>query len=214
MMILSTCLLDHPTLFYNHVRLISPSNHIPKNEIFQQVLDQHVNHYDLQKLMVSIFVMLKTLGFVVNLDESYQSSSTPIVAVRRVVNTLIAQRTKELEKINSQPKPLRAKRLENRTGVNITDDEFLMKMKENEEKKQRKQKPQSPKLPNAQSTISSTPKVVAKRRGRPPKKTTNNSHQQVYSNDSEVQAGIFSLQSAIKMANSILDTDDSDEEWT
>ena len=85
-----------------------------------------------------------------------------------------------------------------------------MKMKENEEKKQRKQKPQSPKLPNAQSTISSTPKVVAERRGRPPKKTTNNSRQQVYSNDSEVQAGIFSLQSAIKMANSVLDTDDSD----
>jgi hypothetical protein len=151
--------------------------------------------------------------FIVNSDGSDQSSSSPIVAVRRIVNTLLAQRTKELEKINSQRKPLRAKRLINNTGLNITDDEFLMKTKEKEEKKQQKQKPRSSKLPIAQSTLNSTTNTTTKRRGRPRKVTNNENNQEVYSNNPDIQTGICSLQSSIKMANSILNTDDSDQEW-
>jgi hypothetical protein len=145
-----------------------------------------------------------------NLDVSYPSSSTPIVAVRRVMNTLLSQRTKELEQLYSQKKPPRGKRLPNNTGLNITDDEFvLMKLKESEEKKSRKQKVALIKDSNVTST--STNIKTIKRRGRPPKKD-NNSTQQHGSNDSEVQNGILSLKSAIKMANCILDSEDSDEE--
>jgi len=128
------------------------------------------------------------------------------------MNTLISERTKEFEKINSQKKPLRGKRLPNNTGLNITDNDFvLMKLKEDEEKKNRKQKAALTKDSNITSTSNSTNIKTIKRRGRPPKKD-NGFTQQHHSNDPEIQNSILSLQSVIKMANCILDSEDSDEE--
>ncbi|CAF1496473.1 unnamed protein product, partial [Adineta steineri] len=116
-----------------------------------------------------------------NNNISCPSSSTPVVAVRRVMNTLLSQRTKELEKLNSQKKPLRSKRLPNHTGLNITDDEFiLMKMQEAQEKKNQK--------------------IKTKTRGRP-RKNLNNSPVQHHCNDVEIKNAISSLQSAINITN-------------
>ena len=153
---------------------------------------------------------MKTQVFILNLDTSYPSSSTPIVAVRQEMNKLISQRAKELEKINSQSKSPRSKRLANNIGLNVTDDEFLlMKLNENEEEKRQKRKCRQSKHSNVTSTSSSTTTNVTKRRGRPPKKGTDNS-QQIHSNDPEIEASICSLQSVINMANYTLNSDDPD----
>jgi hypothetical protein len=156
--ILPTHLVLRRTLLYNHALLISHSIHHQKNQNARQVINHLVNYYNFQQPTVSVFRILETTHlFIRNLDTSYPSSSTPIVAVRRVMNTLLSQRTQELEKINSQTKPLRGERLRNNTGLNITDDEFVfMKMTENEEKKHQKSKPRLSKRSNATSTSSST----------------------------------------------------------
>ncbi len=135
-----------------------------------------------------------------------------MVAVRRVINTLLSERTKELQNLNTKPKPPRGKRLPNNTGLNITDDEFVLsKLKENEEMKNRKQKASLVKDSTTPSESSSTANTTTtKRRGRPPKK--NKESTQPYSNDPEIQKGILSLQSVITMADSILDSDDSEVE--
>ena len=140
------------------------------------------------------------------------SSSTPIDAVRRVMNTPLSTRTRELEQICSQTKAPRGKRLTSKIGLNITEDEFvLMKMKESEEMKHKIRKPRLPKGPKITSIpTSTTTTTVKKPRGRPPKKNTSNK-QNIHSNDDEVEAGIRSLQSTIDIANRILNGEDSDE---
>lgn len=144
------------------------------------------------------------------IDTPDPSSSTPLVAVRRVMNTLLAQRTKEFENLQSVAKPPRGKRLQNKTGLNITDDEsVLTHMKENEEKKRRKQKTKATAQDNDPCS-STTTTAVPKRRGRSAKNNTTQS-QPVHSNDPEIQAGISSLSSVIRMANRILNDDDSDD---
>ena len=141
------------------------------------------------------------------------SSSTPLVSVRRGMNTLLSTRTRELEQICSQTKAPRGKRLTSKIGLNITEDEFvLMKMKESEEKKQKIRKPRVPKCPKITSTSASTTTTttVKKPRGRPPKKNAS-TNPNVYSNDDEIEAGIRSLQSTIDTANKVLNGEDSDE---
>ena len=87
-----------------------------------------------------------------------------------------------------------------------------MKLNENEEKKRQKQKCRQSKYSNVTSTSSPRITSVTKRRGRPPKKGTDNS-QQIHSNDPEVETSICSLQSVINMANYTFNSDDSDERW-
>jgi AT hook motif len=125
------------------------------------------------------------------------------------MNTLLSTRTKELEKLRSQSKAPRGKRLTSVTGLNITEDEHvLMKLKEDEEKKRRIRKPRTVKPPNTSSASSSTATAGKRPRGRP-RKAVAETTQDVHCSDDELEAGIQSLQSTIDMANRILNGDDS-----
>lgn len=136
------------------------------------------------------------------------SSTSPILAVRRIMNTLLSQRSKELEK-NSQEKTVRGKRLRSHTGLNITDDDFiLLKMRENEDKKRIKHK-HSLKHTSAVVMNNSTTTTTTKRRGRPSKRN-HLKPSPLNSNDAQTDASIRSLDAVIDMANSILDSNDSD----
>ncbi|CAF1284677.1 unnamed protein product [Rotaria magnacalcarata] len=87
----------------------------------------------------------------------------------------------------------RRKRLTKYTGINITEDEFiLMKTKDNEDKKHQRQNSQ-----------------LKKHRGRPPKKKFDDDECE-YSTDMKTNARIRSLNMTIDMANEILNDEDSD----
>ena len=58
------------------------------------------------------------------------------------MNSLICERSRELQQSNSQSKAPRGKRLPNKTGLNIIDDNLVYTtIKENEEKKRQSQEP-------------------------------------------------------------------------
>lgn len=121
----------------------------------------------------------------------------------------MATRTLELEKLRSQTKAPRGKRLTSVTGLNITEDELvLMKLKEDEEKRRKIRKPRTLKPPNTSSASSSTTTMVKRSRGRP-RKAVAEATQDAHCSDGEVEAGIQSLQCTIDMANRILNGDDS-----
>ncbi|CAF3933594.1 unnamed protein product [Rotaria sp. Silwood1] len=135
------------------------------------------------------------------------STSTPIQAVRRVMNTLLSQQSKPLEN-GSQGRTTRAKRLNSHTGLNITEDEYiLLKMKENEEKK-RQQKASSSQQSSTSSTSRSKARRINQRQDKPSKQNRINK-KKVNSNDAEIDASIRSLQSVINMADNILNNDDN-----
>ena len=139
------------------------------------------------------------------------SSSSPIIAVRRVMNTLLSTRTRELEQICSQTKAPRGKRLTSKIGLNITEDEFVqLAIKESEEKKQKAGKTRVLKYPNITSTSTTTTTTAKKPRGRPRKKNVLKNHN-IHANDDEIEAGIRSLQSTIDTTNKILNGEDSAE---
>jgi hypothetical protein len=155
------------------------------------------------------YIIYKEILLILNLDSTDRISSTPIMAVRHVINNLFSQRSKELEKINSQSKAQRGRRLKNNTGLNITDDEFLMKMQQREQQKKPKKNNMLPKEPNITGASSSTENVI-KRRGRPPKKNNANSQSTRSRIDLETEAAYDSLQSVINITNTILNHSDSD----
>jgi hypothetical protein len=129
-----------------------------------------------------------------------------MMAVRRVINSLFSQRSKELETNKSQSKSQRGKRLNNTTGLNITDDEFFTKMEQQEYQKKQKKSPKESSITGASS---STERII-KRRGRPSKKN-NVINQSIPSHfDSGTEAAYAHLQSAIDITNTILNDSNSD----
>ena len=103
-----------------------------------------MNYLDFRLKKVNTQISFDMSNVNLNLDITHPISSTPFVAVRPVMNNLLSQRSKELERINSQPKAPRGKRLKNNTGLNITDDEFLiLTMKEYEQKNKNKKRTRS-----------------------------------------------------------------------
>jgi hypothetical protein len=126
------------------------------------------------------------------------------------MNTLISQRSKTLERINSQPKPPRGKRLKNTTGINITNDEFLMIMMEKQEQKNQQKKPTRSSAQSSTDGASNSVTNVTKRRGRPPKKNEANTQATLPHSDPATEAAYSSLQSVINMSNRIFNDSDSD----
>ena len=98
-----------------------------------------------------------------------------MAAVRRAMNTLISERTREFQQSNSQSKAPRTKCLTNNIGLNITYDALVyMTVKKKEEKKHQSQQSLLSQYSNILSTSEAT--RVLKRRGRPPKKTLHVNH--------------------------------------
>ena len=123
------------------------------------------------------------------------------------MNRLICERSRELQQSNSQSKAPRGKRLPNKTGLNITDDNLVYTtVKENEEKKRQSQEP----LLSQYSNISSTSYAVnsIKRRGRLPTKTSR-ANQKTTAVDSNINSNIHSVHS--KTATRTFDNEVSDE---
>ena len=54
-----------------------------------------------------------------------EDSSRPTFAVHRVVNALISERARDLERITSNNRTLHEKRMAKHTSVNITEDEAV-----------------------------------------------------------------------------------------
>jgi len=145
------------------------------------------------------------------LDDVNPVTSSPIVAVRQVIDNLYTQRSKELERITSQPKTQRGKRLKNKTGLNITDDEFLTITMEVQGRKDKRLKHlQSSENLDTNGPSSSTT-AIAKRRGRPPKKNNVNSQPTITNTDPGTEAAYESLELVINMSNSILNNSDIDQ---
>ena len=141
---------SNPTLLLlNHVLLSLLVTSNSKKENIQKCIQHHARHFGLHLQMVICLSVYKYISFVIVLDTSHPFSSIPIVAARRVANTLFSQHFKASESKASQTKQPSGKRLTSHTGLNITDNASIhAKLKENNDKKYQKQKFQSKKCRN------------------------------------------------------------------
>ncbi len=125
------------------------------------------------------------------------ASSTPIDAVRNIFNCLLSERDTQLPLSNSSSNRSRGSRLENKVGLNITDDEYvLLKLKEKEQKKTRSRKPR---LSKDKTLGNKCRKTTAK------SKKANKENKTF--NDPEIAAAIHNLQTAVDITETTLDSD-------
>jgi hypothetical protein len=131
------------------------------------------------------------------------ASSPPIVAVRQVISNLLCERDIQL----STPKPSyrsRGSRLENKFGLNITEDDYVaMKLREKEEKQTRSRKTR------LQKDKSIVPKKYTRtKRGRKPAATfeqMDNENENL--KDSDIARAVNNLQNVLEYAQTTFDDD-------
>jgi hypothetical protein len=138
-------------------------------------------------------------------------SSTPIAAVRCVINNVFAQRDAQLSISKSSSDRCRGSRMENKVGLNITDDEYVMlKLKEKEQKQTRSRKPRSSKDKTVKSSKNKT-KTEKCRKTATKSKKANKENETL--DDSDIAAALQTLEDVIQSTQTIFDDDTSDEEF-
>jgi hypothetical protein len=138
-----------------------------------------------------------------------QASLTPIVAVRNVINKFLSERDLQLSKSSSNRS--RGSRLENKVGLNITDDEYvILKLKESEQKKIRSRKPRLPKDKTIPSSTNRTKTTKCRKTSATSKKA--NKENETYK-DPLIASAVQRLENVIQLTQTTFDNDSSDEEF-
>ncbi|CAF1569444.1 unnamed protein product [Adineta steineri] len=140
-------------------------------------------------------------------------SSTPIVAVRDVINNLLSQRDAKLSMSQSSSNRSRGKRLQNKIGLNITDSEYVLStltQKEEKQKQIRTRKPRVAKDKTKKSRKTATTKKTTTSTAT--ETTSTNTNKENGLKDPHIAAAIQRLESVIEFTQSTIDNDTLDLE--
>lgn len=137
------------------------------------------------------------------------ASSTPIAAVGRVINSVLSERDVQLSIAKPPSDRCRGSRLENKVGLNITDDEYVIsKLKEREQKQARSRKPGAPKEKTVKSSTTKTTKRY--RKTVITSKTANKENKTL--NESDIANALRHLHTATEFTQKTFDDAFSDDE--
>ena len=144
------------------------------------------------------------------LDSENHASSIPIVAIRHVINTFLSERDAQFSMSKSSSSRCRGSRLENKIGLNITDDEYVIsKLKEKEQKQSLSR---LRRISKVKGITTSTNKTKAKRFRKIATTTMKANKENETSNDRQIAAAVQRLENVIQFTQTTFDNDISDGE--
>ena len=188
-----------------------PESSLPQQTSVTREAKSHPIHQDFidtrkisPVLLISIYVLrLLTFQAVENC-----TLSTPIVAVRRVIDSFFSEHDIQSSMSKSSSSRCRGSRLENKVCLNITDDEYVIsKLKE----KEQKQTLSRQRRYSQDKTFTSRNKRKAKKYRKTTATAEKENKENETPNDSQIAATVQRPETVIQYAQTIFDSDMSEE---